>query len=148
MYLIERIPAVIADELLAGKERDTVVMTSEERRWGRRRVKTFSGREIALALPTGTVLDPGTIIAIEDNWYLQIEAANEAVLAVRLHNRDAAVRLAFEVGNHHFPLALDNDDLLVPDDIAMVQLLDRLGAPWERRCVVFNPIAMAHRHVS
>ena len=148
MYLIERIPTVIDDELLAGKERDTVVMTSEERRWGRRRVKSSSGREIAFALPTGTVLDPGAIIAVEENWYRQIEAAYEAVLAVRPNDRDAAVRIAFEVGNHHFPLALDQADLLVPDDIAMVQLLNRLGERWERRCVIFNPIAKAHRHVS
>jgi len=148
MYLIEHIPTAIADELLAGKERDTVVMTCEERRWGRRRVSTSSGREIALALPTGTVIDPDTIIAVEENWYLQVEAANEAVLVVRPHDRDAAVRLAFEVGNHHFPLALDKGDLLVPDDTAMVQLLNRLGEHWERRCVVFNPIARAHRHVS
>jgi urease accessory protein len=148
MYLIEQIPAAIADELLESKERDTVVMTSEERRWGRRRIKTSLGREVALALPTGAVLHPGTIIVVEENWYLQVEAAKEAVLAVRPHDRDAAVRLAFEVGNHHFPLALDKGDLLVPDDIAMVQLLNRLGEHWERRCVVFNPIAKAHRHVS
>jgi urease accessory protein len=148
MYLIEHIPKAIADELLADKERDTVVMSSEERRWGRRRVTTSCGREIALALPTGTVIDPGTIIAVEENWYLQVEAANEAVLAVRPRDRDAAVRLAFEVGNHHFPLALDQGDLLVPDDTAMVQLLNRLGEHWERRRVVFNPIAKAHRHVS
>jgi urease accessory protein len=148
MYLIEQIPTAIADELLAGKERDTLVMTSEERRWGRRHVNTSSGRTIALALPTGTVLDPGTIVVVEDTWYLQVEAANEAVLAVRPHDRDAAVRLAFEVGNHHFPLALDKGDLLVPDDIAMVKLLNRLGEHWERRCVVFNPIAKGHRHVS
>jgi len=148
MLLIEHIPRVAADELLADKERDTIVMTSEERRWGRRRVSTSAGRRIALAFPTGTILEPGMIIALEPTWYLEVEAAVEPVLAVRPHDRDAAVRIAFEVGNHHFPLALANGDLLVPDDTAMEHLLNRLGEPWERRCVVFNPIAKAHRHVS
>ncbi len=148
MLLIEHIPAGVTDELLVGKQRDTIVMTSEERRWGRKRVSTAAGREIALALPTGTVITPGAIIAVEPTWYLQVEAAAESVLAVRPHDRDAAVRLAFEIGNHHFPLALDQDDLLVPDDTAMEHLLDRLGEPWERRCVVFNPIAKVHRHGS
>jgi urease accessory protein UreE len=146
MLVIEQIPATIVHETLVGKERDTIVMTSEERRWGRRRVRTTASREIALALPTGVTLDPDAIIAVEPTWYLQVEAAAEPVLAVHPHDRDAAVRIAFEIGNHHFPLAIDHGDLLVPDDTAMVQLLNRLGEPWERRRVVFNPIAKAHRH--
>jgi urease accessory protein len=148
MLLIEELPGATSRELLIGKERDTVVMTSEERRWGRRRVRTSGGREIALALNTGTTLDPGAILAIEATWYLQVEAAAEPVLAVRPRDRDGAVRIAFEIGNHHFPLAIEGGELLVPDDTAMRQLLDRLGEPWERRSVVFNPIAKAHRHVS
>jgi len=148
MLLIEQIPELVASDLLVGKERDTIVMTSEERRWGRRRVHTSAGREIALALSTGTTLDPGAIIAIEPTWYLQVEAATEAVLAVHPSNREAAVRIAFEIGNHHFPLSIDGNDLLVPDDTAMEQLLNRLGESWERRRTVFNPIAKAHRHVA
>jgi urease accessory protein len=148
MLLIELLPDPTSRELLIGKERDTLVMTSEERRWARRRVRTSAGREIALALTTGTTLEPGAIIAIEATWYLQVEAATERVLAVRPRDRDLAVRIAFEIGNHHFPLAIDGADLLVPDDSAMRQLLDRLGQSWEHRCVIFNPIAKAHRHVS
>jgi hypothetical protein len=34
----------------------------------------------------------------------------------------------------------------VPDDTAMVQLLDRIGARWERRVAVFQPIGKAHSH--
>jgi urease accessory protein UreE len=148
MLLIEQLPSEISLELLIGKEHDTVVMTSEERRWGRRRVRTSAGREIALALNTGATLDPGVIIAIEATWYLQVEAAAEPVLAVRPRDRDGAVRIAFEIGNHHFPLAIEGGELLVPDDTAMRQLLERLGEPWERRSVAFNPIVKPHRHVS
>jgi urease accessory protein len=146
MLQIETIPTVTAAEALSGKERDCIMMTSEERRWGRRRVRTAAGREIALALPTGTTLATGTIIAIEANWYLVVEAAAEPVLVIRPHDRDTAIRVAFEVGNHHFPLALDGEDLLVPDDTAMVQLLTRLGIRWQRRRTVFNPVARGHVH--
>jgi len=45
-------PIVEAEELL-GLERDVLVLTAEERRWGRRRARTAAGRELALALPTG-----------------------------------------------------------------------------------------------
>ncbi len=148
MLLIERVPVQTTREALVGKKRDTIVMTSEERRWGRRRVKTAAGREIALALPTGTILDPGTVIAIEVDWYLEVEAAVEPVLVVHPRDRDSAVRVAFQVGNLHFALALDGDDLLVPDDTAMEQLLNRVGESWERRRAVFDPIAKGHSHDS
>jgi urease accessory protein len=146
MHVIEQIPPPVTPTTLAGRQRDTILMTSEERRWCRRRAVTSGGREIALALPTGTTLEPGAIIALEPDWYLEVQAAPESVLAVRPHGREAAIRIAFEVGNHHFPLALDGDDLLVPDDTAMKQLLGRLGLSWVRRDAVFNPIARGHVH--
>jgi urease accessory protein len=146
MHLIEQLPSHVDAANLAGRERDTIVMTSEERRWCRRRATTSGGREIALALPTGTTLEPGAIIAIGPDWYLEVEAAPESVLAVHPHDRIDAIRIAFEVGNHHFPLAIDGEELLVPDDTAMEQLLTRLGAHWKRGRAVFKPIARGHVH--
>jgi urease accessory protein UreE len=145
MLVIERIPA-LAPEMLNGKRRDTLVLTAEERRWPRQRLKTMADREVALALPTGTTLAPGAILATGADWYIEVEAANEPVLAIRPPDRDTAVRIAFEVGNHHFPLAIDGADLLVPDDTAMEHLLDRLGVVWSRRLAVFNPVARGHAH--
>lgn len=146
MLLIEELPDPSACKALAHRERDTIVMTFEERRWLRRRTSSTAGRAIALALPTGTRLNPGAIIAVEPDWYLQVEAAPEPVLAVYPDGRDSAIRVAFEVGNHHFPLALDGASLLVPDDTAMTQLLTRLGVRWERRNAVFDPIGRGHGH--
>jgi urease accessory protein len=146
MLTVERIVGCQGGDERNGKERDSVRMTSEERRWVRRRITSIGGREIALALPTGTVIQPGDILVNESKWYLEVEAEEEPVLAVRPHDRRAAVRIAFEVGNHHFPLAIEGDALLVPDDTAMERLLNRLGEPWERRRAAFNPIAKGHAH--
>ncbi len=146
MLVVENICGAIDDGALSALERDYLVMTFEERRWLRRRVTTRNGREIALALPTGTVLAPGTILLVETNWYLEIEAALEPVLAVSPRDRAGAIRIAFEVGNHHFRLALDGEALLIPDDPAMTQMLDRLGARWDRRLAPFDPIGHGHNH--
>jgi urease accessory protein len=126
---------------LAGKERDTLRLTWEERRWTRKRVVTAAGRTLALALPTGSVLRDGDVLAVEEEWYLVVEARPEPVLAALPRDRAEAIRLAFDVGNRHFSLALDGEVLLVPDDAAMVQLLTRSGVSWERRQAVFDPIA-------
>jgi urease accessory protein len=131
---------------LDGLERDALELTAEERRWGRRRVRTRGGRELALALPTGSVLTPGDVLHVGDGWYAIAEAAAEAVIAVTPRSREEALRVAFEVGNRHFTLALDGERLLVPDDPAMEQLLVRLGVPWRRDRAVFLPIGAGHRH--
>jgi urease accessory protein len=131
---------------LASRERDALVLTAEERRWGRRRVVTRAGRELALALPTGSVLTPGDVLHVGADWYVVVEAAPEAVLAVRPRSREEGVKLAFEVGNRHFTLAVDGGRLLVPDDPAMEQLLHRLGVPFERARAVFVPIGHGCRH--
>jgi urease accessory protein UreE len=107
MLIIERIPEPAPPAALIAKRRDSLVLNSEERRWARRRARTSSGRLVALALPTGTTLEPGTILAVEADWYLEVEAAPEAVLAARPRDRVAAIKIAFEVGNYHFPLALE-----------------------------------------
>ena len=139
-----RLPVSPAD--LAGRRRDVLRLTWEERRWGRRRRTTENGREVALALPTGSVLSGGTVILVEPDWYLEVEAAPEPVIAVFPHDHAEALRLAFEVGNRHFSLAIERDALLVPDDPAMERLLTRLGVPWERRTQVFTPIGFGHSH--
>ncbi|HAM55225.1 MAG TPA: hypothetical protein DCQ64_07385 [Candidatus Rokubacteria bacterium] len=137
----------VSPEALAGKERDTLHLSWEERRWTRKRVRTTRGREVALALPTGSVLRPGDVVAVEADWYLAVEGRPEPVLAIFPRNREGAIRIAFDVGNRHFPLALQGETLLVPDDTAMEQLLARLGVPWERRQEVFDPIVGGgHRH--
>jgi urease accessory protein len=148
MLTVERIAPRLSEADRSAKERDCLRMTSEERRWVRRRVVSVGGREVALALPTGTVLNPGDILVNEQQWYLEVEATEETVLAVRPRDHQAAIRVAFEVGNHHFPLAIEGESLLVPDDTAMVQLLNRLGEPWERIRAVFDPISREHRHHS
>jgi urease accessory protein len=134
------------DADLARLERDALVLTAEERRWGRRRVTTRAGRTLALALPTGSVLTPGEILHVGPGWYVVIEAAPEPVLAVTPRSREEAIRVAFEVGNRHFTLATDGDRLLVPDDPAMDQLLTRLGIAFARVQCVFVPVGAAHRH--
>lgn len=126
--------------VLAGKSRDTLRLTWDERRWTRKRARTTAGREIALALPTGSVLEPGDVLTVEADWYLVVEARPEAVLALFPEGYEAAVRIAFDVGNRHGSLGCDGGTLLVPDDLAMESLVTRLGVRWERREMVYSPI--------
>jgi len=94
---------------------------------GRRRVITRAGRELALAFAHGECAGSGAGVARRGDFYVIVEAAAEAVLVVTPRSREEAVRIAFEVGNRHFALAVDAGRVLVPDDPAMEQLMRRLG---------------------
>lgn len=144
--MIEHLPANITAESLRSKEPDQVALNWEQRRWTRGKLTTAKGREIALALPTGTNLEPEVILFVGADWYLQVVAATDSVLQIAPADHQQAIKIAFEVGNRHFPLALHEETLLVPDDTAMTQLLNRLHVHWERRDLVFNPIGKAHSH--
>jgi urease accessory protein len=140
MRVITEVAAPMDAASLAGKARDTLRLTWEERRWTRKKMVTTDGREIALALPTGTVLEPGDVLAVEADWYLVVEGRPEPVLVLFPENYEAAVRIAFDVGNRHFSLGADGDTLLVPDDTAMESLVTRLGVRWERREMLYSPL--------
>jgi urease accessory protein len=146
VIVITRAHVAVHDADLSRRERDALVLTAEERRWGRRRVTTQAGRTLALALPTGSILMPGDILHVAVEWYVVIEAAPEPVLAVTPRSREEALRIAWEVGNRHFTLALDGERMLLPDDTAMEQLLGRLDVPFERVQAVFVPIGTGQRH--
>ena len=140
MRLITEAPVPVDAAAVAGKARDTLLLTWEERRWTRKRAVTTAGREVALALPTGTVLEPGDVLAVEEGWYLAVEARPEPVLVLFPESYEAAVRIAFDVGNRHFSMGADGDTLVVPDDTAMEDLVRRLGVRWERREAVYSPL--------
>ena len=140
MRVITEVPITVDPAALVVRSRDTLSLTWEERRWTRKKTVTTGRREIALALPTGTVLEPGDVLTVEEDWYLVVEARPEPVLALFPESYEAAVRIAFDVGNRHFSLGGDGDTLLVPDDTAMEDLVRRLGVRWERREVVYAPI--------
>ncbi len=146
LLIIDHLISPVSEEMLRAKEHDKLVLTWEQRRWVRGRFTTDKGRTIGLALPTGTTLPPNAILWIEPDWYLRIEAATESVLEILPSDQEEAIKIAFEVGNRHFPLAIQGNVLQVPDDKAMIRLMDRLGAKWTRRQTVFNPIGNTESH--
>ena len=148
--IIDRLHPTANQDDLRAKEEDTLVLTWEQRRWMRGRFTTVRGRKIGIALPTGTILGHGAILYVGADWYLKIEAAVESVLEILPSNYNEAVKIAFEVGNRHFPLAIAESKILVPDDKVMVRLMERLGASWKRRLAIFDPIGntQLHQHES
>jgi urease accessory protein UreE len=131
---------------LAGFEADAVELTAQERRRARRRVVTRAGRVLTLALPAGDVLVPGRVLHVGPGWYVTVEAAPEALLAITPRTPREGLRVAVEVGRLHSALAVAGGRLLVPDEPAVERLLLRMNVPWVRAREPFLPMSSGSPH--
>jgi len=130
----------------AGSEEDTVAMGWQDRRSTRRRIETRKGREIAIALPTGTVLMDGDVLYIGDGFHILVEAEEEEVLVSILDDPTISAFLAYELGNRHLPVAIGHDRLATPYDRLVEDLFSRSGTKYERRIERFEPARVKDHH--
>jgi urease accessory protein UreE len=79
-------------------------------------------------------------------WYVTVEAAPEALLAVSPRSPREGLRVALEVGRLHAALAVAGGRLLVPDEPAVERLLRRLEVDWVRVHEPFLPLAAGSPH--
>jgi urease accessory protein len=129
MILIERLPTSIP---ATGSAADPVVLTWEERAKTRQRVTTQSGRDVAIKLPTGTRLPPGTVLFLGEGFHLEVVAADEDVWTIHALDTATLLRVAYEIGNRHFPIEIGDGWVAVRYDHTLAELWERLGVTGER----------------
>lgn len=144
--MIAGLPAREDPAELTGFEADVVELTAQERRRPRRRVVTRAGRVFTLMLPPGDALTPGRVLYVGPGFYVTVEPASEALLAVSPRSPHEGIRVALEVGRLHAALAVADGRLLVPDEPALERLLARLGVNWTRTHAPFSPISSGSPH--
>jgi len=144
MIIIEKILSTAT--IPAGSEEDTIVMGWHDRRTTRQRARTLKGREIAIALPTGTVLMDGDVLYIGEGYHVTVKAEKEDVLVSVLGDATASARLGYELGNRHLPVAIGNDRLVTPYDRLVEDLFARSGIPYSRMKELFEPAERRDHH--
>ncbi|SMB78720.1 urease accessory protein UreE [Deinococcus hopiensis] len=111
-----------------------VPMTAVDRRRVRRRLIAPDGTELRLALATGTVLQPGTVLDVREGVSYVVEAAPEDVAVVYPGSRSETASVAHAIGNLHrdFVALEDGDAFLALWDAPIELLLTRLGVSFAR----------------
>ncbi|MGM9321847.1 urease accessory protein UreE [Deinococcus aquaticus] len=111
-----------------------VPMTAVDRRRVRRRLRAPDGAELLLALPTGTVLTPGSMLEVRGGVSYVVGAAPEDVAAIRPRDMPEAAAVAHAVGNLHRDFVASGEDgvFLALWDAPLELLLSRLGVPFTR----------------
>ncbi len=124
MLLIDHLPESSPP---VGSARDRVVLTWEERAKTRQQLRSEGGREIAVKLPTGTRLPPETLLFVGDGFHIVVAAADEDVWVIRSADAPLLARVAYEIGNRHFPIDIRADSIAVRFDHTLAELWDRLA---------------------
>jgi urease accessory protein len=134
MILVEHLPSAGPPP---GSTKDLLVLTWEQRGKTRQHLTTQAGRAIGIKLATGARLPLGTVIYIGEGFHVQVAAADEDVWLVRSTDAPTLARIAYEIGNRHFPIEIGADRVAVLYDHTLNELWERLGVRAERVCRPF-----------
>ncbi len=148
MIVVEKI--VTTQKGLSPSERDIVRLDWEARQKCRQRLKTEAGREIGLALPTGTRLSPGDVLYRDADVEIVVEGKSEKVFVLRLEKREGFGFACYQIGNLHRPIGFDDGAILVPYEPVLEKQLTRLGFTYTVEERIFTGVlqqSQSHTHV-
>ena len=116
-------------------------LTLAKRRW--RGVAT-DGRDFGFDLEQP--LEDGALVFQDGANVYQLAQQPEAVLTVALGGGEEAARLGWLLGNLHFRVAVQDGVVLVPDDPAVRQALEREHIHFHQTEAVFRPLGGGRSH--
>jgi urease accessory protein len=109
-----------------------LAMTAHDRRRVRRIVAAPDGVQLALELPTGTVLHPGQLLHHDAEAAYVVSAAEEAVLVIWPAGIAEAARIAHLIGNLHRDIHVDGDTIITLAEDTLAARIAKEGVRFER----------------
>ena len=123
---------------------DTVSLDHAARGRAHAHLTTQGGLALDLALERAAGLEDGDALKLEDGRLVGVQAAEEALLAVRAGNPARLLRLAWQLGGAHVPVEVAADLLYVPAGAAeLVRGSGCTASPVQRP---FKPEKAFHDH--
>lgn len=104
------------------------------KRW---RGKATDGTDFGFDVPEA--LNHGDCVLVESETAYMIEQRTESCLIIALGEGKDAAWLGWMIGNLHFKAAFTDEGILVQDDFAVEQMLDRESISFERVTRIFQP---------
>ena len=126
------------------QEIDLEPLNWEDRQRSWQRITTSAGREVGLALPTGSILTPGDILFQNETLQIMVAGQPEQVLVVSAVDQQEFGLICYQVGNLHQPISLQGDQILLPYHRSISLHLSRLGFNFVKDRRVFVPISLTH----
>jgi urease accessory protein len=129
--------------------RDTITLGWEERLRARARRVSDGGAEFGVALARGTMLREGDCFVL-DHLQIVVMVAERAepVFVIAPRSPEDWGRCAYQIGNNHLPVMIEEGVLVCPDVPGVEQVLAVHGIEFSRALRPFTPLAGLpdHRH--
>ena len=136
MIVVDEIRGKISGEETRRVER--VALGWVDRLRSRQRVTSDCGTEIGIALPTGQALHEDDILYEDGERVIAVATFAEDVLALYPGTPVDLGRIAYQVGNRHAPVMMENDRVLTPYDIVLEAYFRKMGVRCERTTEPFT----------
>ncbi len=119
---------------------DSIALTWEQRHKSRQKLLTVQGRNVALALPTGTRLQAGDLLPVPAGL-IRVECAPEDVLLIRPRSPQETAFVAYQIGNRHLPLEIVGQGLKTLYEPVLETYLRQQNIPVERVQLPFASVS-------
>ena len=141
MQIIKELPA---EE--ASSDSPSVCLKVERRVLAKRRWRGQADDGTDFGFDLSAPLKHGDQFHFAHEQRYQIEQLPEQVFKVAYPDSREAAHRAWQVGNLHFPAQFTDGYLLVENDLAIRQMLERNDIPFEEAEEVFQPVVAAAGH--
>jgi urease accessory protein len=118
---------------------DSLTLDFDNRHRRRIRLATDAGADLLLDLPKAVAMAHGDGLRLEDGRWLSVKAAPEALVEVRAEDRTQLARIAWHIGNRHFPAQILEGAIRIRPDHVMEAMVTGLGGEVSRIEAPFQP---------
>ena len=116
-----------------------VTLDFDSRHRRRLRLAADDGAAFLLDLAKPVALRDGDGLRLEDDTWIAVRAAPEAVVDITCAERRELLRVAWHLGNRHLPTQILDGALRIRDDHVIVDMVRGLGAEIRKHTVAFDP---------
>src|SRR6201988_118334 len=117
----------------------TLTLDFDARHRRRIRLTADQGEDVLLDLPKAVAMADGDGLQLEDGRWLEVRAAAETIVEVRHKDLHKLARLAWHLGNRHFPTEIRDEVLRIRPDHVIEDMLRGFGADLTKVQVPFQP---------
>ncbi|MEO1244097.1 MAG: urease accessory protein UreE [Pseudomonadota bacterium] len=118
---------------------EEVSLSFDERHRRRIRMTTVSGKAFLLDLPKTRALADGDLLELEDGSLVRVAARPETVADICCEIPDGLTRIAWHLGNRHWPTQVLAESLRIRHDHVLVDMVRGLGGEVTVREAPFQP---------
>jgi len=131
--IVEEIVGRLEETDIGNRDVDLLVLDHMDLIRPHQKVKTQSGRGLAISLSHGDQLFKGAVLFADENVIIAVDLAEEDVFEIRPKGNIEWARVGFNIGNMHHAAYVSETDICIPYDPVIDKMLHALNVEYSRK---------------